>query len=75
MIVNNKDIKGIFIDGREYKLTQFADDRTLILNGTKKSLNAALNTLIMFGSFSALTINADKNQNKMDRKKAILYKK
>ena len=28
MIVNNKDIKGIFIDGREYKLTQFADDTT-----------------------------------------------
>ena len=62
MIVNNKDIKGIFIDGREYKLTQFADDTTLILNGTKKSLNAALNTLAMFGSFSGLTINADKTK-------------
>ena len=62
MIVNNKDIKGIFIDGREYKLTQFADDTTLILNGTKKSLNAALNTLVMFGSFSGLTINADKTK-------------
>ena len=35
LIVNNKDIKGIFIDGWEYKLTQFADDTTLILNGSK----------------------------------------
>ena len=28
----------------------------------KKSLNAALNTLVMFGSFSGLTINADKTK-------------
>ena len=62
MIVNNKDIKGIFIDGWEYKLTQFADDTTLMLNVTKKSLNAAINTLIMFGSFSGLTINTDKTK-------------
>ena len=48
MIVNNKDIKGICIDGLVYKLIEFDDDTTLILNGTKKTKNAALTTLVTF---------------------------
>ena len=45
MIIQNKEIKGISIDGCEHKITQIADDTTLILNGTKQSLTAALDTL------------------------------
>ena len=41
----NKDIVGITIDHMEYKLTQFADDTTLILDGSVGSLLAALNTV------------------------------
>ena len=44
-IRENKIIKGIFVNGREIKLSQYADDTTLILNGTKESLKASLNTL------------------------------
>ena len=38
LLKNNKDIKGIFIDNVEMKISQFADDTTLILDGTVKSL-------------------------------------
>ena len=36
MVAHNDDIIGIVIDGKEIKLTQFADDTTLILNGCIK---------------------------------------
>ena len=39
----NKDIKGIKIEGTEYLLSQFADDTTVLLDGTENSLNEALN--------------------------------
>ena len=49
---------------KEYKFTQFADDTTLILNlnGTQGSLQAALNTLEIFGSMSGLRINKEKTK-------------
>lgn len=62
MIQNNIEIKGIYIKNQQYKLTQFADDTTLILNGSLKSLQAALNTLEIYGSFSGLKINKDKTK-------------
>ena len=62
LIKFNKDIKGIKIGNTEFKLVQFADDTTLILNGTVESLQAALNILEIFGSFSGLKVNTDKTQ-------------
>ena len=62
MIKKNKNIKGIFIGGSELKLTQFADDTTLILDGSKNSLQAALNTLEVFGSMSGLKMNTSKTK-------------
>ena len=44
------------------KLTQFADETSLILNGTKDSLLAALNTLEIFGDLSGLKVNTDKTK-------------
>ena len=41
----NKSIKGIFINNREIKLGQYADDTTLILDGIKESQIASLKTL------------------------------
>ena len=38
MVIYNDDIIGILIKGKEIKLTQFADDTTLILNGCKRLL-------------------------------------
>ena len=45
--VRKKAIKGrsTSIKGKEYKLSQYADDTPSILDGTEKSLKAALNLL------------------------------
>ena len=62
MVRKNKEIKGISINGKEYKLSQYADDTQLILDGTEKSLNAALNLLKQFYIMSGLKINVDKTR-------------
>ena len=62
MIQNNLEIKGITIDGLETKLTQFADDTTLTLDGSQHSLQLALNTLEVFGSISGLKMNKEKTK-------------
>ena len=49
-----KKITGITIKEKEFKLSQFADDTTLFLDGSHNSLQAALNTIEIFGSFSCL---------------------
>ena len=53
---------GILIDGIEFKITQFADDTTLILDGSQHSLQAALNILEIFGNMSGLRMNKDKTK-------------
>ena len=62
MINNNDLITGIKIGDTMHKITQFADDTTIILNGTSVSLLAALNTLEVYGSYSGLKINTDKTK-------------
>ena len=62
LIQNEKSIKGVYINQTEFKITQYADDTTLILNGSKESLLAALNVLECFGSMSGLEINTDKTK-------------
>ena len=62
MIESNRDIKGINVKGKEIKITQFADDTTLILNGDCGPLQAALNTLEIFGTYSGLVVDTDKTQ-------------
>ena len=54
------DIKGITINGIEYKISQFADDTSLLLDGSDTSLNCALNMLHAFSLFSGLNVNFDK---------------
>ena len=62
MIEVNVEIKGIIIDSVEIKITQFADDTTLVLDGSQSSLKAALNTLEIFGSYSGLKMNTSKTK-------------
>ena len=61
-IRNNKQIKGIIIDRYEYKVSQYADDTSLILDGSEQSLNASLNELKWFERISGLKVNFDKTQ-------------
>ena len=62
LILNNKDIIGIIIDGFEFKLTQFANDTTLLLDGSQHSLQSALNTLEIYGTMSGLKMNKEKTK-------------
>ena len=54
-------ITGINVGTHSFKITQFADDTTLFLDGSRCSLQAALNVLETFGTFSGLKINSEKN--------------
>lgn len=58
LIRNNRDIKGIEIDGEEYKISQYADDTSLISDGSASSLDGILQTLDYFAEISGLKITA-----------------
>ncbi len=62
MLKNNDKIKGINIGNTEYLLSQFADDTTLILDGSEACLQASLQTLKLYASFSGLRVNTNKTQ-------------
>ena len=62
LVESNIKIKGIYVGQKEYKISQFADDTTLILDGHQDSLQAAINTLELYGSLSGLKVNTDKTQ-------------
>ena len=61
-IRNNKNIKGITIGKNEYKLSQYADDTSAILDGSEKSLTETLTELSNFSKYSGLKVNFDKTQ-------------
>ena len=62
LIVQSSDICGITIGKTTFKLTQFADDTTLILDGSATSLQSAMNILEIFGEFSGLKVNCEKTK-------------
>ena len=62
LIKQNKDIKGIFVYDKEHKLSQYADDTSLILDGSASSLFNALDTLELFSKISGLSVNSSKNK-------------
>ena len=53
-IKNNKNITGLKIKDQHYLLTQFADDTSLFLDATEKSLNNVLEVLDNFSIISGL---------------------
>ena len=60
MIRNNNDIHGITKDNKEYKISQYADDTQLFLNGSENSLRETLEILQKFYTMSGLRLNAEK---------------
>ena len=62
LIHNNSNIKGVKVGSEEYKITQFADDTTIILDGSARSLLSALNTIEIFRTMSGLKMNSSKTK-------------
>ena len=61
-IRNNKNIKGIKVNKVEFRISQYADDTSIILDGTERSLNQTLLELERFSRISGLNVNFDKTQ-------------
>ena len=61
-IRNKKEIKGIKIHNTEVKVSQYADDTTLILDGTEESVRASLLLIEAFGNISGLRLNNEKTE-------------
>ena len=62
MLKYNQSVRGIKVGNTEFRLTQFTDDTTIILDGTRSPLLAALNMLEVYGSMSGLKVNTDKTK-------------
>ena len=60
LIKNNKNIKGIKVGNKEYVISQYADDTSLILDGSETSLKFSLLTLKFHAKISGLGVNVDK---------------
>ena len=62
LIKQNKDIKGICINNTEHKLSQYADDTSLMCDGSPTSLDAILRVLDKYAHISGLKINISKTK-------------
>ena len=62
MIRSSRTIKGINLNGKESKLSQYADDTPMFLDGTEDSLKEALEILNSFYIMSGLRINVEKTR-------------
>ena len=61
-IRKNKDIIGISINNNQIKISQYADDTTLILDGSETSLLAFLTIIENFSKLSGLRLNNKKTK-------------
>lgn len=62
LLKQNNKIKGITIGSKGHKISQFADDTSLILDGSPTSLFASLDTLDFYSNISGLKINSSKTK-------------
>ena len=62
LILTIANINGIKIGSDEFKISQFADDTTLFMDGSESSLQYTMNVLEVFGSLSALKMNLFKTK-------------
>ena len=76
----DKNIKGITIDRQEIKISQYADDTTLILDGSSVSFTTALQILNLFSEISGLRLSNRKTEAlwigaNIERKKIVTQRK
>ena len=61
-IRKNKNIKGKTISEQELKISQYAEDTTLVLDGSPTSLTTSLQILDLFSEVSGLRLNSKKTE-------------
>ena len=61
-IRKNESIEGITINEQEIKISQYADDTTLILDGSTVSFTTSLQILDLFSDISGLRLNIKKTE-------------
>ena len=61
-IRQKKEIRGISVKDKEIKLSQYADDTTLILDGSEESFLESLKIIDFFGNISGLRLNSKKTE-------------
>ena len=62
MVRDSKSISGIKINEKEFRLSQYADDTQIFLDGTEKSLKETLNISKTFYIMSGIKINVGKTR-------------
>ena len=62
-IREEENIKAIKIEDSEFKITQFADDTTFLLEGDRNSFEKLFEHLDYFGEISGLKLNTEKTNN------------
>ena len=62
MIRKEQNIKEIEINGKEHRLSQYADDMQIFLDGAEESLKRTLTILTSFYNISGLKINVEKTK-------------
>ncbi|GFR65665.1 reverse transcriptase-like protein [Elysia marginata] len=62
IIREDKDIKGYPIGEMQVKISQFADDTSLFLDGSEKAFEKCISVLLKFSKTSGLKMNLDKTK-------------
>ena len=62
MIRKNEKIKGIRIGSDELKISQYADDTSLLLDGSKDSFEYCIHTILEYAKYSGLNMNFEKTK-------------
>ena len=72
-LINNRNINGIRIGDREFLLSQFADDTTLFLDGSKETLREVFSILSYFEECSGLKLNKSKIKAIWVKKSSVVF--
>jgi len=62
MLKHNPNITGIKCNNNEFLLTQYADDTSVLLDGSEKSLRSTFYVLKVYADVSGLCLNVDKTK-------------
>ena len=62
MIRQNDEIRGYFVFNKEIKISQYADDTSLFLDGSKESFEMCIHTVLEYAKYSGLAMNFQKTK-------------